>query len=259
MSRQSNGATDVTTIPTSRFLLVDDDPALLLALSGTLQSRLGPCSVDACESGMQALDFIETHTYDTIITDVTMPGMDGLQFLRAVKTSRCDAPIFLMSGKADYALMTEVLKAGASSFFAKPFDRDEIVATLQEGVALSRLKGILRKEETVIRRSNHHRERLIEKLHQYKAASTMPAGDPPPVDQALQRRTDYRATMIRQLAILDKFLLKLTEIHRGTSNKLSVVRENIRRHALSGLLAVSGPVESLNVVMGRVEGLKAPG
>lgn len=241
ISNQSNGATEVTTIPTSRFLLVDDDPALLLALSGLLQNRLGPCTVDACESGMQALDFIETHTYDTIISDVTMPGMDGLQFLRAVKTSRCDAPVFLMSGKADYALMTEALKAGANSFFAKPFDRDEIVAMLREGVALSRLKGVLRKEETVIRRSNRHHASLTEKLHQHDTASTMPTprtplpGTAPPVDQALQRRTDYRASVIRHLATLDKFLLKLTEIHCRTLSGLSIVQENIRRHALSGL------------------------
>ena len=71
----------MATLPTSRLLLVDDDPALLLALSGMLRNRLGPCTVDACGSGVQALDFIGAHTYDTIISDVTMPGMDGWQFL----------------------------------------------------------------------------------------------------------------------------------------------------------------------------------
>ena len=55
------------------------------SLSETLRNRLGPCTVDACGSGVQALDFIGAHTYDTIISDVTMPGMDGWQFLRAVR------------------------------------------------------------------------------------------------------------------------------------------------------------------------------
>ena len=240
MSRQRNGANEMATLPTSRLLLVDDDPALLLALSETLQNRLGPCTVDACGSGVQALDFIGAHTYDTIISDVTMPGMDGWQFLRAVQQSQCDTPVFLMSGRADHELTTGALKAGACSMFAKPFDRDEIVATVRDGMALSRLKGILREEESVIRRSNGHHATLIEKLHQHDAASTMPApraplSGRPPVDEALQRRANYRATMIRHLANLDTFLFKLTAMHRGTSNKLSVVQENLRRHALSGL------------------------
>jgi hypothetical protein len=111
--------------------------------------------------------------------------------------------------------MTAALKAGACSLFAKPFDRDELVATVRDGVALSRLKGILREEEFVIRRSNGHHATLIDKLHQHDAGSPMPAprtplSAPPPGDQAHQRRANYRATMIPHLANLDTFLFKLT-------------------------------------------------
>lgn len=241
MSKQRNRATQRSSRPSPRLLLVDDDPALLRALSGTLQSRLAPCTVDACESGRQALDFVEAHPYDTIISDVTMPGMDGWQFLRAVKKSRCDAPVFLMSGKVDQAAMTEALQAGASSFFAKPFDREEFVATVREGVELSRLKGLVGKEEHMIRRSTGHRANLIEKLDQHDAASATRDPRTPlpetalPVDEPQPRRMDYRATMIRHLAILEQFLVKLTAFHRGTSNRLSVVQDNIRRHAVSRL------------------------
>lgn len=125
----------------SRLLLVDDDPSLLLALSGTLQNRLGHCTVDACESGMLALELVKAHTYDMIISDVRMPGMNGWQFLRAVKQMRSGTPVFLMSGSADHAVMNQALEAGASGFFAKPFDRNEFVRTVRDGLELSRLTG----------------------------------------------------------------------------------------------------------------------
>jgi CheY-like chemotaxis protein len=230
------------TISGSRLLLVDDDPALLLALSGTLQNRLGPCTVDACESGMQALDLVKAHPYDTIISDVRMPGMNGWQFLRAVKQSRSDTPVFLMSGSADHAVMKEALEAGATGFFAKPFDRDEFVRTVREGLVLSRLKSMQAMEHALISRAECHHATLVEKLHQHDgayamlAANTHVPGTPQPVDPAWQRRIDYRSTVVRHMAILNKFLLNLTEIHSRTSSRLSAVQENIRRHVLTSLL-----------------------
>jgi len=119
-------------VPPSRLLLVDDDPSLLLVLSRTLQIGLDHCTVDVCESGVQALDLVKAYIYDTIISDVTMPGMNGWQFLRAVKQARPDTPVFLMSGIADRAVMREAFEAGAAGFFAKPFDPNEFVRTVRE-------------------------------------------------------------------------------------------------------------------------------
>ncbi|WP_447982960.1 response regulator transcription factor [Nitrospira sp. Nam74] len=59
----------------SRLLLVDDDPALLDALSGTLQSRFGHFSLDTCDCGARALNLAKREKYDTIIVDVNMPNM----------------------------------------------------------------------------------------------------------------------------------------------------------------------------------------
>jgi CheY-like chemotaxis protein len=224
-------------VPPSRLLLVDDDPALLLALSGTLQNRLDPCTVDACESGMQALEFVKAHTYATIISDVMMPDMNGWQFLRAVKQSRVDTPVFLMSGNLDPVVMKKALDAGASGFFAKPFDRDELVATVRQGMEVFRLNRVIALEDSLIRRAQSHHATLVEKLHQHDGAYAMldthialPERSQP-VDEAWQQRIRYRSTAVRHMALLDKFLLHLAALHHRTSSRLMAVQDNIRRRA----------------------------
>ena len=232
------------TFPPSRLLLVDDDPALLLALSGTLQSRLDHCTVDACESGMQALKFVKAHTYATIISDVMMPNMNGWQFMRAVKQLKVKTPVFLMSGNRDPIIMKNALAAGASGFFAKPFDRDELVATVRQGMEVFRLNRVTALQDSLLRRAQSHHAMLVEKLHQHDGAYAIFAMHTPvpgrsqPVDQAWQQRIHYRSTVVRHMALLEKFLLKLTDLHRQTSNRLMVVQDNMHGHAVQRALGL---------------------
>src|SRR5205807_6714720 len=65
----------------SRLLLVDDDPALLDALSSSIEFHLGPLLLDACDTGAKALDLVKINGYDAMILDVNMPNMNGLELL----------------------------------------------------------------------------------------------------------------------------------------------------------------------------------
>ena len=220
----------------ARLLLVDDDPALLLALSGTLQIRLNPCSIDACESAVQALEFLKAHTYATIISDVTMPDMNGWQFLRAVKQSKIDTPVFLMWGNPNPVVIKNALDAGASGFFVKPFDRDGLVATVRCGMEVFRLNRVIGLQDKLQRRAQSHHAMLVEKLHRhdetYVSAIRTPALErSQPMDQVWQQRIRYRSTVARHKALLEKFLVHLAELRRRTSNQLMAVQDNIRRHA----------------------------
>jgi CheY-like chemotaxis protein len=70
-------------------LIVDDDPALLQALPEALRLRMDGVAVDVADSGAAALDRIATLDYDVIVTDIKMPGMDGLALLAEIRgTSR---------------------------------------------------------------------------------------------------------------------------------------------------------------------------
>src|SRR5688572_29589863 len=72
----------------SRVLLIDDDTALLTALSATIEFHLGPVQFDTCDSGTKALDLVRANRYDAIIVDMNMPSMSCLEFLVAVKQLR---------------------------------------------------------------------------------------------------------------------------------------------------------------------------
>ena len=70
------------------ILLVDDDPALLEALSEMLQLRMEEVVVDKAESAGRALEWIAAKNYETIVSDIKMPGMDGLALLARLREIR---------------------------------------------------------------------------------------------------------------------------------------------------------------------------
>jgi DNA-binding NtrC family response regulator len=131
----------------SRLLLVDDDPMLLDALSGTLEARLGHYTLDACDSGARALELTKQQHYDTIIVDVNMPNMTGLEFLTQVKQVQPQVPVLMITAHADRTMMAKAFEGGAADFIPKPFDRDDVVQAVRRSLVLSRLQSMAAKLE----------------------------------------------------------------------------------------------------------------
>src|SRR5437667_236125 len=114
----------------SHVLVVDDDPVLLQGLPETLRLRLSGVMVDTADSAAAALDRIAARDYDTIVTDIKMPGMDGLALLAEIRGRRPDTPILMITGHGEYDLALRALRGGAYDFIHKPIDRDDFVASL---------------------------------------------------------------------------------------------------------------------------------
>src|SRR5438132_837613 len=108
----------------ARVLLVDDDRALLQALPEALRLRMSGVVVDTADSAAAALDRIAARDYDAIVTDIKMPGMDGLALLAEIRERRPDTPVLIITGHNDPALAIQALRNGAYDFIAKPIDRD---------------------------------------------------------------------------------------------------------------------------------------
>lgn len=121
-----------------RLLLVDDDTALLAALSDTIQFHLGPLTLETADSGTVALDLVRSYSYDAVVVDVNMPNMTGLEFLAAVKKLRPNLRILMISGYANEALIASALEAGAADVISKPFEREKFVSAVKRGLELSR-------------------------------------------------------------------------------------------------------------------------
>jgi PAS domain S-box-containing protein len=118
--------------PTARILIVDDDPALLQALTGTVSLRMKSLVVDAVESPIAALERVGEINYDAIISDVKMPEMDGWVLLQEIRKIRARVPVILMSGHLNiYGVMGQ---HDAYALLQKPLDRPQLVETLQRAI-----------------------------------------------------------------------------------------------------------------------------
>ena len=117
----------------SRILIVDDDPALGVVLDALLrQAGYLPRVV---QSGPAALAAIDQHAVDVILSDVKMPGMDGLDLLQALGERRPDLPVVLLTAHGTVPLAVEAMKRGAADFLLKPFDRDELLFVMRKALA----------------------------------------------------------------------------------------------------------------------------
>jgi serine phosphatase RsbU (regulator of sigma subunit) len=123
----------------SRVLIVDDDAALLEALPDALKLRMSDVNVDVCDSATCALDYIQRTDYDAIVSDIKMPGMDGLALLGELKTRRPQTPTLMITGHGEHDLAVAALRGGAYDFIQKPIDRDYFVASLRRAINMRQL------------------------------------------------------------------------------------------------------------------------
>ena len=102
-------------------LYVDDEPELLVLAKLFLEST-GEFVVDTLLSGEETLVTLRTHTYDAIISDYQMPGMDGLLLLKTVRERYGDIPFILFTGRGREAVVIEAINLGADSYLQKGGD-----------------------------------------------------------------------------------------------------------------------------------------
>jgi len=116
----------------SRFnvLLVDDEPDFLYPLVRRLARR--NLVVESAGSGPAAMEIIGEKPVDVVVLDVKMPGMSGLDILKAIKTTHGDIEVILLSGHASIDTAMEGISCGAFDYLMKPVDFDELFFKLQD-------------------------------------------------------------------------------------------------------------------------------
>ncbi|GER91970.1 hybrid sensor histidine kinase/response regulator [Dictyobacter vulcani] len=122
------------------ILIVDDDTALLQALPQALYLRMPGAKVDTSDTAMDALELIKANDYDAIVSDIKMPGMDGLVLLSKIQELRPDIPTLLITGHGDHRLAIQALRGGAYDFIQKPIDREYFVAALRRATQTRQLR-----------------------------------------------------------------------------------------------------------------------
>jgi two-component system, sensor histidine kinase and response regulator len=146
----------------AHILLVDDDTALLQALPQALLLRLKGVLVDTCDSALTALEKIGLHDYDAIVSDIKMPGMDGLALLSRVQELCPETPTLLITGHGDHNLAIQALRGGAYDFIQKPIDRDYFVAALRRAIQTRQLRRQVVEQQHALEDHAHSLELTVQ-------------------------------------------------------------------------------------------------
>jgi two-component system, NtrC family, response regulator len=112
------------------ILVVDDEPNYLVVLSELLKDE--GFEVFTAVDGTAGLKIIEAVDLDIVVTDMQMPGMNGLQLLNKVKEKNPDLPVVVITAFAEVDKAVQAMQAGAFNYLAKPFSNDELIITLKK-------------------------------------------------------------------------------------------------------------------------------
>ena len=112
------------------ILVVDDSPSLRRMTGACL--RAGGFTVTEAADGKEAHEVAMEGQFGMLVTDQVMPGMDGLSLIRALRATQAYAaiPILMLSTEHDNRILDQAREAGASGFLAKPFDPEELLASV---------------------------------------------------------------------------------------------------------------------------------
>ena len=114
----------------AKVLLVDDETDFLATLAERLESR--GLKVNTAASGEDAVRKVDDQSYDLIILDLAMPGIDGLETLKRIKAKQPDAEIIMLSGQGSIKTSIEAMKLGAEDFIEKPVNITDLMAKISE-------------------------------------------------------------------------------------------------------------------------------
>jgi two-component system, LuxR family, response regulator FixJ len=119
-------------MPRGKVYVIDDDEAMRHSLEFLLNSA--DFEVVLFESAQAFLDGLSGLDFGCVVSDVRMPGIDGIELLGRLKSLQCRFPVIIMTGHGDVPLAVEAMKLGAVDFLEKPFDDELLIAMVDSGL-----------------------------------------------------------------------------------------------------------------------------
>ena len=125
--------------PKAHLLIVDDEANTLASLSRAF--RLAGHEATVCDNAGRALELAKEQRFDLILSDVVMPGKDGLTLLEELKQRGVTSPVVMMSGQAHIEMAVRATRLGALDFLEKPISTDKLLLTVDNALKLQRLES----------------------------------------------------------------------------------------------------------------------
>ncbi|MGI8545372.1 MAG: sigma-54-dependent transcriptional regulator, partial [Aridibacter sp.] len=132
------------------ILLADDDDNLRRVLEYQLTEA--GFEIQTAKDGAEALEIFNNNDFDCVITDLRMPKLSGLEFLEKIKSADAEIPVIVITAFGEVETAVTAMKAGAFDYINKPFNRDEILLTIERAVNFSETKN-----------ENRHLRELVDK------------------------------------------------------------------------------------------------
>jgi DNA-binding NtrC family response regulator len=121
-----------------RILIIDDELQILTFLDDLFRTE--GWEVHTADSGPSGIDRLEQNRYDIVLTDLKMPGFDGIEVLRTVKKLQSDTEVIMMTGYGTVDTAIEAMRAGAFHYLAKPFKAEEVLHLVDKAHVQRQLK-----------------------------------------------------------------------------------------------------------------------
>jgi len=122
----------------AQLLIVDDDANTLASLARAF--RLAGHEATVCDNAMRALELVKSRPFDLLMSDVVMPGKDGLALLEDIRSTGIALPVVMISGQANIEMAVRATRLGAIDFLEKPLSTDKLLLTVDNVLRLKRLE-----------------------------------------------------------------------------------------------------------------------
>ena len=122
-----------------KILIVDDEPDMLKLLSMILREKT-PYEVTTTNNPLEALELAKKGNFDLVISDLKMPGLDGLELIEAVKKVDLDIPIIIITAYGTVESAMEAIQKGGFDFITKPFKKEQIIFTVDKALKWLRVQ-----------------------------------------------------------------------------------------------------------------------
>jgi two-component system, NtrC family, nitrogen regulation response regulator NtrX len=122
----------------AHLLIVDDDPNTLASLARAF--RLAGHEATVCDNANRAIELVKSQPFDLMMSDVVMPGKDGITLLEELRGLGSTLPVVMISGQANIEMAVRATRLGALDFLEKPLSTDKLLLTVDNALKLKRLE-----------------------------------------------------------------------------------------------------------------------
>jgi DNA-binding NtrC family response regulator len=116
-----------------KILIVDDEPDMLKLLSMILREKTS-YEITTTNNPMEAIELAKQSRFDLVISDLKMPGLDGMEIIDAVKKVDEDIPVIIITAFASVESASEAIQKGGFDFITKPFRKEQILFTIDKAL-----------------------------------------------------------------------------------------------------------------------------